>query len=116
MARKIRAAVRPASRLRICCPTLLSYPRIHRRVQQIRKKVHRDVRQPNRQNADLVGGRFSVCDQEQMLAPGLPAGVAVEVRALLGGVGDGAHATHEHILISELPRRAALIAGLIEQV
>ena len=33
----------------------------------------------------------------------------------LGGVGDGAHALHEHILISELPRRAALIAGLIEQ-
>jgi glutamate carboxypeptidase len=34
----------------------------------------------------------------------------------LGGVGDGAHAAHEHILISELPRRAALIAGLIEAV
>jgi len=34
----------------------------------------------------------------------------------LGGVGDGAHAAHEHILISELPRRAALIAGLIEVV
>ena len=33
----------------------------------------------------------------------------------LGGVGDGAHALHEHILISELPRRAALIAGLIER-
>jgi glutamate carboxypeptidase len=33
----------------------------------------------------------------------------------LGGVGDGAHATHEHILISELPRRAALLAGLIER-
>jgi glutamate carboxypeptidase len=32
----------------------------------------------------------------------------------LGGVGDGAHAVHEHILISELPRRAALLAGLIE--
>jgi glutamate carboxypeptidase len=32
----------------------------------------------------------------------------------LGGVGDGAHATAEHILISELPRRAALLAGLIE--
>ena len=32
----------------------------------------------------------------------------------LGAVGDGAHATYEHILISELPRRAALIAGLIE--
>jgi glutamate carboxypeptidase len=34
----------------------------------------------------------------------------------LGGVGDGAHAPHEHILISELPRRAALLAGLIEKV
>jgi glutamate carboxypeptidase len=34
----------------------------------------------------------------------------------LGGVGDGAHAPHEHILISELPRRAALIAGLIEAI
>jgi glutamate carboxypeptidase len=34
----------------------------------------------------------------------------------LGAVGDGAHAPHEHILISELPRRAALLAGLIEAV
>jgi glutamate carboxypeptidase len=34
----------------------------------------------------------------------------------LGGVGDGAHAVHEHILISELPKRAALVAGLIETV
>ncbi|MGO9865793.1 MAG: M20/M25/M40 family metallo-hydrolase, partial [Terriglobales bacterium] len=34
----------------------------------------------------------------------------------LGGVGDGAHATHEHILLSEMPRRAALLAGLIEAV
>jgi len=33
----------------------------------------------------------------------------------LGAVGDGAHAPHEHILISELPRRAALLAGLIER-
>ncbi len=32
----------------------------------------------------------------------------------LGGVGDGAHATHEHILVSELPRRAALLAALVE--
>jgi glutamate carboxypeptidase len=34
----------------------------------------------------------------------------------LGGVGEGAHATHESILISELPRRAALLAGLIETI
>lgn len=31
----------------------------------------------------------------------------------LGGVGDGAHAVHEHVIISELPRRAALLAALI---
>jgi glutamate carboxypeptidase len=34
----------------------------------------------------------------------------------LGGVGEGAHATHESILISELPRRAALLASLIETI
>ena len=33
----------------------------------------------------------------------------------LGGVGEGAHATHESIIISELPRRAALLAELIER-
>ena len=31
-----------------------------------------------------------------------------------GRVGEGAHAVHEHILISELPRRALLLAGMIE--
>jgi glutamate carboxypeptidase len=34
----------------------------------------------------------------------------------LGGVGEGAHAEHESVLISELPRRAALLAGLIQRV
>src|SRR5947207_8162924 len=32
----------------------------------------------------------------------------------LGGVGEGAHAEHEPVVISELPRRAALLASLIE--
>src|ERR1700723_3264389 len=43
------------------------------------------------------------------------AGLGIPTLDGLGGVGDGAHATHEHILISGLPRRAALIAGLIER-
>lgn len=34
----------------------------------------------------------------------------------LGGVGEGAHATHESVLISELARRTALLANLIEAV
>jgi glutamate carboxypeptidase len=42
------------------------------------------------------------------------AGLGIPTLDGLGGVGDGAHARHEHVLISELPRRAALIAGLIE--
>ncbi len=33
----------------------------------------------------------------------------------LGGVGDGAHASHEHVLVEALPRRAALIAGLLAE-
>lgn len=34
----------------------------------------------------------------------------------LGAVGEGAHARHEHIIIRELPRRAALLAGLIDSL
>jgi glutamate carboxypeptidase len=43
------------------------------------------------------------------------AGLGIPTLDGLGAVGDGAHASHEHILISELPRRAALLAGLIER-
>jgi glutamate carboxypeptidase len=34
----------------------------------------------------------------------------------LGAVGEGAHAMHEHIVISELPRRVALVAGLLREI
>lgn len=34
----------------------------------------------------------------------------------LGAVGEGAHAKHESIVAAELPRRAALLAGLIEAI
>ena len=44
------------------------------------------------------------------------AGLGIPTLDGLGGVGDGAHAVHEHIVITELPRRAALLAGLIERV
>ncbi|MBI3476808.1 MAG: M20 family metallopeptidase [Acidobacteria bacterium] len=44
------------------------------------------------------------------------AGLGIPTLDGLGGVGDGAHAVHEHIVIEELPRRAALLAGLIERV
>jgi glutamate carboxypeptidase len=31
----------------------------------------------------------------------------------LGAVGDGAHALHEHVVVSQMPERAALLAGLL---
>ncbi|HVN19497.1 MAG TPA: M20 family metallopeptidase [Dongiaceae bacterium] len=42
------------------------------------------------------------------------AGIGIPTLDGLGALGEGAHATHEHILISELPRRALLLAGMIE--
>jgi glutamate carboxypeptidase len=34
----------------------------------------------------------------------------------LGGIGDGAHAVHEHVVLDQLAPRAALVAGLIQTV
>jgi glutamate carboxypeptidase len=34
----------------------------------------------------------------------------------LGGVGEGAHATHESVILAEIPRRTALLVGLISGI
>jgi glutamate carboxypeptidase len=44
------------------------------------------------------------------------AGMGIPTLDGMGGVGEGAHALHEFIVISELPRRALLLAGMIERV
>jgi glutamate carboxypeptidase len=44
------------------------------------------------------------------------AGMGIPTLDGLGAVGDGAHAPHESIVAAELPRRAALLAGLIEAI
>ncbi len=46
----------------------------------------------------------------------LTAALGIPTLDGLGGVGDGAHAPHEFIVTAELPKRAALLAGLIESV
>ena len=43
------------------------------------------------------------------------AGLGIPTLDGLGGVGEGAHASHESIVISELPRRCVLLSELIEQ-
>ena len=42
------------------------------------------------------------------------AGIGIPTLDGMGAVGEGAHAVHEHSVISELPRRALLLAGMIE--
>jgi glutamate carboxypeptidase len=44
------------------------------------------------------------------------AGIGIPTLDGLGGFGGGAHAKHEHVVISDLPRRALLLAGMIESV
>jgi glutamate carboxypeptidase len=44
------------------------------------------------------------------------AGIGIPTLDGLGGVGDGAHAVHEFIVISELPRRTLLLAEMIERI
>lgn len=44
------------------------------------------------------------------------AGIGVPTLDGLGAVGDGAHAPHEYVVAAELPRRAALLAGLIKEI
>ena len=43
----------------------------------------------------------------------LTAALGIPTLDGLGGTGDGAHARHEHIILAELPGRAALLAALI---
>jgi glutamate carboxypeptidase len=43
-------------------------------------------------------------------------GIGIPTLDGLGAVGEGAHATHESVVAAELPRRAALLAGLIEAI
>jgi glutamate carboxypeptidase len=43
-------------------------------------------------------------------------GIGIPTLDGLGAVGEGAHAAHESIVAAELPRRAALLAGLIEAI
>jgi glutamate carboxypeptidase len=46
----------------------------------------------------------------------LTAALGIPTLDGLGAVGDGAHATHEHILTRTMPQRAALLAALLAEV
>ncbi len=44
------------------------------------------------------------------------AGIGTPTLDGLGAVGDGAHAEHEHVVVEAMPERAALLAGLVEDL
>lgn len=44
------------------------------------------------------------------------AGIGVPTLDGMGAEGEGAHAVHEHIVVSELPKRTLLLAGMIESI
>ncbi|MFJ2775416.1 M20/M25/M40 family metallo-hydrolase [Kitasatospora sp. NPDC087315] len=46
----------------------------------------------------------------------ITAGVGTPTLDGLGAVGGGAHADHEHVIVAELPRRAALLAALVDEL
>jgi len=69
-------------------------------------------------NAQEIAGRVGWKIEEAAVGGGsdgnFTAAMGIPTLDGLGAVGEGAHAIHEHIIISELPRRALLLAGLIE--
>jgi glutamate carboxypeptidase len=44
------------------------------------------------------------------------AAVGIQTLDGLGAVGDGAHSSHEHVLVKSMPQRAALLAALLQSV
>ncbi|QTV79598.1 M20 family metallopeptidase [Microbacterium sp. NIBRBAC000506063] len=44
------------------------------------------------------------------------AGIGVATLDGLGAVGGGAHAVDEHVILAEVPRRTALVAGIVERI
>jgi glutamate carboxypeptidase len=46
----------------------------------------------------------------------LTAAIGVPTLDGLGAIGEGAHAVDEHVIVAELPWRAALLAGLLLRI
>ncbi|MGC2109904.1 MAG: M20 family metallopeptidase [Candidatus Korobacteraceae bacterium] len=112
-------------------------PRIERKVRSLRPvnpnctlEIAGDVNRPPLERTQQVAGLFAVArnvagelgfELNEVAVGGgsdgnFTAGIGVPTLDGLGAVGDGAHASHEHVVASELPRRAALLAGLIQAI
>jgi glutamate carboxypeptidase len=72
------------------------------------------------QKARGIAKQFSWALEEAAVGGGsdgnFTAGIGIPTLDGMGGAGQGAHAVHEHIVVSELPRRTLLLAGMIEAI
>lgn len=70
--------------------------------------------------ATLLAGKLGMTLREASTGGGsdgnFAAALGIPTLDGLGAVGDGAHARHEHAIIRELPRRAALLAALLATI
>ena len=70
--------------------------------------------------AQSVGQRLGIGVSEGATGGGsdgnFTAALGVPTLDGLGGIGDGAHAQHEHVVLDALAPRAALVAGLIREI
>ena len=96
---------------------------------EARLKVEGGINRPPLEQAmttDLFGKAMTLASQLGFEVNGAASGggsdgnfsAALGIPTLdgLGGVGDGAHALHEHVIIRELPKRTALLAALLATI
>lgn len=76
------------------------------RLFELARDVARELGEPDLREASTGGGSDG----------NFTAAVGVPTIDGLGAVGDGAHALHEHVVLDSLPRRAALVAGLVRKI
>lgn len=85
-----------------------------------RPPLERCMAEPLFQKAREVGRKLGLDLREASTGGGsdgnFTAALGTPTLDGLGAVGEGAHARHEHVLIRELPRRAALLAALIASI
>ena len=69
------------------------------------------------EKAEAIGKKYGVTIYEESSGGGsdgnFTAAMGIPTLDGLGAHGDGLHAPHEHVIISSLPRQAALISGIL---
>jgi glutamate carboxypeptidase len=66
--------------------------------------------------AEKIGAGFGLELEQALVGGGSDGNIASAHTAVLdglGGVGNGAHAAHEHVVVARMPERVALLAGLL---